>query len=72
MYNTLSTYMLHATCTCIQSKLVNMSDKLHSKIQELEYVLGRKDDLQLEVISVRKELHDVQDNVTVIEANVSN
>ncbi|XP_064391046.1 trichohyalin-like isoform X3 [Halichondria panicea] len=69
---TSDTHLSREKCNdMVESKLVNMSDKLHSKIQELEYVLGRKDDLQLEVISVRKELHDVQDNVTVIEANLA-
>ena len=47
-----------------------MSDELHSKNQELEQTSMRKQDLKLEVDSLRKDLQAALENFGTLEAEV--
>ena len=47
-----------------------MSDELHSKNQELEQTSARKQELQLEVASLRKDLQAAHENFCTLEVEV--
>ena len=59
-----------ALSSCVQSHVECLSEESREKDGELERVVSRRDDLEGEVASLRKDLQTAQQNVTILETEV--